>query len=137
MLDNFQTGDYKAITPEMNMQDLDILCMKCCRYNERNELILKKFLKYDARNELFRCENNRNHVYSEKQIRMALHLNLEEFIEYDLKEPKEKVIQKRMNQDTYIIKANNPHPLNEKRDKAYVVKRKDYNIEAPKDHELK
>lgn len=129
--------DYKAITPHTDMQDLDILCMKCSVYNSRNELIVKKFLKYDVRNELFRCQNNRQHVFSEKQIRMALHLNLEEFIEYSKELPPEQVIQKRLDQDTYVIRSNNPIPLNEKRDRAIVVKRKEYNIENKKDHELK
>ena len=134
---DFTSTDYKAIEPHTDMQDLDVLCMKCSVYNSKQELILKKFLKYDARNELFRCENNRNHVFSERQIRMALHLNLEEFTEYDKELPKEQIIQKRMDQDTYVIRSNNPIPLSEKRDKAIVVKRKEYNIEKKKDHELK
>jgi hypothetical protein len=129
-------GGYKSIEPHTEMSDLDILCMKFSRYNAKSELILRKYMRYDARNELFRCENNRNHVYSENQIRSVLHLNLEEFIEYDKELPKEQILQKRLDQDTYVIKSNNPIPLNERPDKAYVVKRKEYNIENPKDHEL-
>lgn len=104
--------NYRAIDSNTQMSDLDIICNSCTVFDSKSNLKVKVFMRYDARNERFVCERCRR-VVGEKRIRQVLHLNVEEYIHYEPMTPVGRTIQKRMDSETYVIKPNNPVPLND------------------------
>jgi hypothetical protein len=104
--------DYKAIDSRTQMSDLDIICNTCTVFDSKSVMKVKQLMKYDARNERFVCQQCRK-VVSEKQVRSVLNLNIEEYIYYEPSTPVRKTIQKRMDSENYVIKPNNPVPLND------------------------
>lgn len=123
--------DYRAIDSGTQMSDLDIICNRCTIFDSKSNLKVKVMMKYDARNERFVCEKCR-HVVGEKTIRQVLHLNIEEYIHYEPMTPVRKTIQKRMDSETYIIKPNNPVPLNDpsRTPRAIVINNRDIKKEV-------
>jgi hypothetical protein len=114
--------DYKAIDANNQLTDLDIICNKCTVFDSKAKIVVKIFMRYDARNERFVCERCRRAV-GEQTVRTALHLNQEEYIHYEPATPVAKTLQKRMDQENFIIKPNNPVPLNDpsRQPKAIVI----------------
>ena len=102
--------DFKAIDSNTQMSDLDIICTHCTVYDSKANLKVKKFLKYDARNERFVCEQC-HRVVSEQKIRSVLKLNQEEYIHYEKATPVEKTLRKRADVENYVIVPVNPVPL--------------------------
>jgi hypothetical protein len=112
--DSLVDTDFKAIDSRTQMSDLDIICNHCSVFDSNAVLKVKKIMKYDARNERFVCENEKcRRVVGEKQVRSVLNLNEEEYIHYEKSTPIKQTLQKRMDKENYIIKPNNPVPLND------------------------
>ena len=112
IVDTIVDTDYHPIDASNQMTDLDIICNRCTVFDSRGKIVLKSLMKYDARNERFICEKCRR-VVGEKQVRTALHLNQEEYIHYEPMTPVKQTIQRRLDKENYIIKPNNPVPLND------------------------
>jgi hypothetical protein len=110
--DSLVDTDFKAIDSYGQMADLDIICNHCSVFDSKAVLRVKRVMRYDARNERFICETCRR-VVGEKQVRTVLHLNEEEYIHYEKATPIRQTLQKRMDKENYIIKPNNPVPLND------------------------
>jgi hypothetical protein len=81
-------------------------------FDSKAILKVKQVMKYDGRNERFVCEKCRR-VVGEKQVRSKLNLNEEEYVYYEKSTPIKQTLQKRMDRENYIIKPNNPVPLND------------------------
>ncbi len=114
--------DYKPIDATKQLTDLDIICDKCTVFDSKAKIAVKVLMIYDPRNELFVCQN-RKHRVSERTVRTALNLNQEEYIHYEPATPVRQTIQKRMDKENFIIKPNNPVPLNDpsRQPKAIVI----------------
>lgn len=128
--------NYKAIDAGTQMSDLDIICDRCTVFDSKSNMKVKAIMRYDARNERFVCEKCRK-VVGENRIRQVLHLNIEEYIHYEPMTPVRKTIQKRMDSETYVIKPNNPLPLNHpsRTPRAIVINNRD--LEYKKEGERK
>ena len=90
-----------------DISTLEILCPKCTIF-DKDSILNKVLMKYDDRNELFRCVNNYNHVHSANQIRYALKLQLPEYIHYNKKKTVKDINTERQEHEKFII-----HPINE------------------------
>ena len=90
-----------------DISNLEILSMKCTVF-DKDDILKKVLMKYDERNELFRCVNIYNHVHSANQIRYALKLQLPEYIHYNKKKTVKDINIERQEHEKFII-----HPINE------------------------
>lgn len=118
--------NYKAIDPSTQMSDLDVICNKCTIYDSKSNIVKKVYFRYNARNEMFVCENCRR-VVDEKQVRTALNLNQEEYIHYEKATPVQETLQKRQKEETFMIRPNNPVPLSDpsRRPRAVILNNRD------------
>lgn len=103
---------YKAIDSRNQITDLDIICNRCTVFDSKAKIVVKVLMRYDPRNERFICDKCRRMV-GEQTVRSALNLNQEEYIHYEPATPVAKTLQKRMDKENFIIKPNNPVPLND------------------------
>lgn len=102
-----------------DMNKLEILCTQCTKFGKDDDIV-KVLMKYDDRNELFRCVNNYNHVHSKQQILYALNLQLPEFIHYDKKKPISDINKERQEHERFIIQPINMQSPSERQNKDRV-----------------
>ncbi len=138
IIDTVVDTEYHPIDARNQLTDLDIICNKCTVFDSKGKITLKSLMRYDPRNERFICEKCRT-VVSEKQVRTALHLNQEEYIHYEPTTPVKQTIQRRMDKENYIIKPNNPMPLNDpsRTPRAIVINNRREKKDLNNDEELK
>jgi hypothetical protein len=124
-----KTGYTPVKVNRQPMSELKILCEKntCTRFTPDGKAIDKVFMKYDSRNELFRCERCPN-VVSEKTVRYVMKLELPEYIHKeeinDEKKTVEDIQHERESTERFIIEPISNVPPGELRKKrlARVVK---------------
>lgn len=98
--------NYNAIkTSISDLKELNILCTKCTIF-DKDKALKKIYMKHDSRNELYRCPNC-NSVYSERQIRYAMRLELPEYIYYDKTKEIKDINKQRQQEEKFIIQPIN------------------------------
>ena len=100
---------YNAVKSTLSdLSNIEVLCTRCTILDKNDsDIIVKKVLmNHDTRNELHRCPIC-NDVYSDKQIRYAMKLELPEYIHYNKAKNVNDLNKEREEHERFVIEPIN------------------------------